>query len=70
MPISEEPKFERDIRVGSDVWLGAPVVVTAGVTIGDSCITGAGAVVIKDLPAGSIAGGVHAKTIGTRLFIS
>lgn len=65
-PIHQQPKVERDIRIGNDVWLGARVVVTAGVTIGDGCIVGAGAVVTKDLPPGSIAGGVPAKVIGTR----
>lgn len=70
VPINEQSKIERDIRVGSDVWLGAHAVVTAGVTIGDGCIVGAGAVVTKDLPAGSIAGGVPAKVIGNRSSIS
>ncbi len=62
----DQPKRERDIRIGNDVWLGARVVVTAGVTIGDGCIVGAGAVVTKDLPAGSIAVGVPAKVVGSR----
>ncbi|MES2439812.1 MAG: acyltransferase [Verrucomicrobiota bacterium] len=66
LPFREQPKRERDIRVGNDVWLGAGVVVTAGVTIGDGCIVGAGAVVTKDLPAGCIAAGVPAKVIGQR----
>lgn len=65
-PFRQQPKNERDIRIGNDVWLGARVVVTAGVTIGDGCIVGAGAVVTKDLPAGSIAAGVPAKVIGKR----
>ena len=65
-PFRQQPKKERDIRIGNDVWLGARVVVTAGVTIGDGCIVGAGAVVTKDLPAGSIAAGVPARVIGTR----
>lgn len=65
-PFRDQPKRERDIRIGNDVWLGARVVVTAGVTIGDGCIVGAGAVVTKDLPAGSIAVGVPAKVVGRR----
>lgn len=66
LPFREQPKLERDIRIGSDVWLGAGVVITAGVTIGDGCIVGAGAVVTKDLPAGSIAVGVPARVVGQR----
>lgn len=66
VPFRQQPKNERDVRIGNDVWLGTGVVVTAGVTIGDGCIVGAGAVVTRDLPAGSIAGGVPAKVIGQR----
>jgi len=65
-PFRDQPKTERDIRIGNDVWLGARVVVTAGVTIGDGCIVGAGAVVTKDLPPDSIAVGVPARVIGQR----
>ncbi len=65
-PFRSQPKRERDVKIGNDVWLGARVVVTAGVTIGDGCIVGAGAVVTKDIPPGSIAGGVPAKVIGQR----
>jgi acetyltransferase-like isoleucine patch superfamily enzyme len=66
VPFRDQPKRERDISIGNDVWLGAGVVVTAGVNIGDGCIVGAGAVVTKDLPAGCIAVGVPAKVISQR----
>lgn len=66
LPFREQPKRELDVRIGNDVWLGARVVVTAGVSIGDGCIVGAGAVVTRDLPAGSIAAGVPARVIGER----
>lgn len=66
LPFREQPKRELDISIGNDVWLGAGVVVTAGVSIGDGCIVGAGAVVTRDLPAGSIAAGVPARVIGAR----
>ncbi len=33
-PVMDQPKIERDIVIGDGVWLGANVVVTAGVTIG------------------------------------
>jgi acetyltransferase-like isoleucine patch superfamily enzyme len=65
-PFRNQPKRERDVIIGNDVWLGARAVVTAGVTIGDGCIVGAGAVVTRDLPAGSIAAGVPARVIGKR----
>lgn len=65
-PFRQQEKRERDVRIGDDVWLGAQVVVTAGVSIGDGCIVGAGAVVTKDLPPGSIAAGVPARIIGKR----
>ena len=65
-PFRNQPKRERDVRIGNDVWLGAGVVVTAGVVIGDGCIVGAGAVVTKDLPPGAIAAGVPARVIDRR----
>ncbi|MBK9991690.1 MAG: acyltransferase [Verrucomicrobia bacterium] len=66
VPFRIQPKRERDVVIGNDVWLGARVVVTAGVTIGDGCIIGAGAVVTRDIPAGSIAVGVPAKVVSQR----
>ncbi len=48
-------------RIGNRVWLGANVVVLKGVTIGDDVVVGAGSVVTRSLPAGTIAVGVPAK---------
>src|SRR4051794_32861085 len=53
-PIMYQPHREADVTIGSDVWLGARVIVLAGVTIGDGCIVGAGSVVTHDLPPYSI----------------
>jgi acetyltransferase-like isoleucine patch superfamily enzyme len=52
-------------RIGDNVWLGANVVVTSGVTIGERCVVGANSVVTKDLPAHSIAVGAPARVVRT-----
>jgi acetyltransferase-like isoleucine patch superfamily enzyme len=50
-------------RVGDNVWCGANVVITAGVTVGERCVIGANAVVTRDLPPRSIAVGAPARVI-------
>jgi acetyltransferase-like isoleucine patch superfamily enzyme len=44
-------------RVGNDCFIGARSIIMPGVTIGDGCIVGAGAVVTKDVPARSLVAG-------------
>lgn len=57
-------------RIGDNVWCGANVVVTSGVTIGDHCVIGANSVVTTDIPPGSIAAGAPAKVIRAIEFAS
>ena len=64
--IRSQPDVLRPTRIGRDVWLGAGVSVLGGVTIGDGCVVAAGAVVTRDLPAGSISAGVPAQTVRSR----
>jgi acetyltransferase-like isoleucine patch superfamily enzyme len=65
-PVMDQPKLERDVVIGDDVWLGARVMVVAGVEIGDGCIVGASSVVTRSIPAGSIAVGNPARVVGQR----
>lgn len=53
-------------RIGSDVWVGARSVIVGGVSVGDGCIIGAGAVVTRDIPENSVAVGVPARVIKSR----
>lgn len=50
-------QYNLPVTIGNHVWLGAGVIVLAGVKIGDNSIVGAGAVVTKDIPAGVVAVG-------------
>jgi acetyltransferase-like isoleucine patch superfamily enzyme len=50
-------------RIGDNVWCGAHVVITGGVTIGERCVIGANSVVTADIPAHSVAAGVPAKVL-------
>ena len=55
----------KPIKIGKNCWLGGSVIVLPGVTIGDGCVIGAGAVVTKDIPENSLAVGNPAKVIRT-----
>lgn len=50
-------------RVGDNVWCGANVVITSGVTVGERCVIGANSVVTDDLPPYSIAAGAPARVL-------
>lgn len=51
------------IRVGSHVFIGMGTIILPGVTIGDRCVIGAGSVVTRDIPSGSVAAGVPCRVI-------
>jgi len=50
-------------RIGDNVWCGANVVVTSGVTIGERCVIGANSVVTRDIEPRSIAAGAPATVL-------
>jgi acetyltransferase-like isoleucine patch superfamily enzyme len=50
-------------RVGDNVWCGAHVVITSGVSVGERCVIGANSVVTRDVPPFSVAAGAPAKVI-------
>jgi acetyltransferase-like isoleucine patch superfamily enzyme len=66
-PIKDQGITKSPIRIGADVWLANKVTVVRGVHIGDGSVVGANAVVTGDLPPYSIAAGVPARVIRSRL---
>ena len=53
------------VRIHDNVFIGHSAIIMANVTIGPNVIVAAGAVVSKDVPEGSVVGGVPAKVIGS-----
>jgi acetyltransferase-like isoleucine patch superfamily enzyme len=62
-PIRDNPLSFAPVTVERDVWIGCGCRVLASVTIGTRSVIAAGAVVTKDIPAGSVAGGVPARVL-------
>jgi acetyltransferase-like isoleucine patch superfamily enzyme len=46
-----------DVKIGSEVMIGANSTILPGVTIGDGAVVSAGTLVNKDVPAGAFVGG-------------
>jgi len=63
------PQFEpiySPIRIEDYAWLATRSMILGGVTVGRGAVVAAGAVVVKDVPALAIVGGVQARMIGER----
>lgn len=54
------------VIVGNDCWIGAGVMLIAGVTIGDGAVVLANATVTKDVPPYAIVGGTPARILNYR----
>lgn len=66
----EQEAYKRVIRfgrivVGNNCFIGYHSIIMPNVKIGDNCIIAAGAIVTKDVPEGSVVGGVPARVITT-----
>lgn len=60
------PENDKDVHIGTGVWVGCNVTILKGVRIGRGAVVAAGAVVTKDVPPYSIVGGNPAKVIKFR----
>ncbi|MBL8809787.1 MAG: acyltransferase [Planctomycetaceae bacterium] len=65
IPMREQPGEYPAVSIGNDTWIGERATIAANV--GAHCIIGAGALVLTDIPDYSIAVGVPAKIIRSRL---
>ncbi|WP_329958045.1 acyltransferase [Janthinobacterium sp. FW305-129] len=54
------------VSIGDDVWIGSHAVILPGINIHQGAIIAAGAVVVSDVPAYEIWGGIPAKKISVR----
>jgi acetyltransferase-like isoleucine patch superfamily enzyme len=50
-------------RIGRNCFIGGRSIILPGVTVGDGSIVGAGAVVVRDVPPGTIVAGNPARVI-------
>lgn len=54
VPIKEQGFTSSPVNIGKHCWIGSNVVILKGVSIGDNSVIGAGCVVYKDVPSGTI----------------
>ena len=67
VPIRAQGIVTAPVRVGADVWVGRGATLLRGVDVGRGSVIGAGAVVTTDLPPFSVAVGVPARPVRSRL---
>nr|WP_316928873.1 acyltransferase [Nafulsella turpanensis] len=60
-------EMSKPIEIGNHVWIGINSTILKGVKIGDGAVIAAGSVVNKDVPPGTLVGGVPAKVIKEKI---
>jgi len=65
-PIRAQGIYKRDVRIGSNVWVGYGACFLRGVAVGDNSVVGTNAVVTRDVPANAVVGGVPARILRMR----
>jgi acetyltransferase-like isoleucine patch superfamily enzyme len=63
LPIHAQGVYTSPIVIEDETWIGANVVVLAGVNIGKHCVIAAGSVVTKNIPPYSVAVGNPARVL-------
>lgn len=66
IPIQKQGKNYLETKIGNDVWIGANVIILAGVVVGSHSVVAAGSVVTKSTEPYAIVGGIPARTIKKR----
>ena len=67
VPLRHQGIVTAPVRIGADVWVGRGATILRGVDVGRGAVVGAGAVVTGDLPPFSVAVGVPARPVRSRL---
>lgn len=62
-PAERKSLILASVHIKRNAWIGAGATILPGVTIGENAIVAAGALVTKDVPDNTIAGGVPAKLL-------
>ncbi|TVM01387.1 MAG: transferase [Candidatus Brocadia sp. WS118] len=67
IPIRKQGESRKGVKIGDNCWIGAGSTILDGVNIGHGCVIAAGSVVNKDIEANSIAAGIPAKVLKSRV---
>lgn len=62
-PMERKQLLVKPVIIKKNAWIGAGATILPGVTVGENSVVAAGAVVNKDVPANTVAGGIPAKVI-------
>lgn len=56
-------QFNVDVKISSNVWIGAGAIIMPGITVGENSVVGAGSVVTKDVPPNTVVVGNPARVL-------